>query len=164
MAYSATPLIPYSQLPLYTLWCGTCFIWLQMFRFPHMPPNYHPGMQRPPFMEQRFRGPPPPQRQMEGSERFQRPDGAERFQRPSIIKDETLRQFDEGPGPHDGGWAAAQLEMDFRFVASLYLDVDLEVFHFILFLWNIVLSVIVIVEIQWWSFILQFISVYLFYK
>ena len=100
-----------------------------------MPPNY-PGMPRPPFMDQRFRGPPPPPRQMDGSERFlrlegvdrfqrvegtdrypdgdryQRPEGVQRFQRVSIIKDEVLREFDDGP--NDGGWAAAQLEMDFR--------------------------------------------------
>lgn len=101
-----------------------------------MPPNY-PGMPRHPFMDQRFRGPPPPQRQMDGSERFprpdgvdrfqrvegtdrypdsdryQRPEGVQRFQRVSIIKDEVLRDFDDGP--NDGGWAAAHLEMDFRY-------------------------------------------------
>ncbi len=90
--------------------------------FPSFPPNYHPGMPRPPypFPDQRYRGHPPPpnsrnnQPQSGDRERGDR-EGDETYKRPAIIKDKDLKEFDEllRTEANDGGWAGATGEIDY---------------------------------------------------
>ena len=93
--------------------------------FPAYPPNYHPGMPRPPypFPDQRFRGPHPggvmPPRpqgaQMGGPADGRGEEGPGPKVRSTIIKDQDLKEFDELlRKENNDGWAGAGGDLDFR--------------------------------------------------
>ena len=84
--------------------------------FPPFPPNYHPGMGRPPYPfpgGERFRGPPPPQRHPmgPGGPQDERSDSV--LKKATIIKDKDLKEFDNIISK-DGGWAQADGEIDYN--------------------------------------------------
>ena len=84
--------------------------------FPPFPPNYHPGMGRPPYPfpgGERFRGgPPQPQRPPMGpGGQDERGDSV--LKKATIIKDKDLKEFDNLINK-DGGWAQADGEIDYN--------------------------------------------------
>ena len=88
--------------------------------FPPYPPNY-PGM-RPPYPfpgGDRFRGPMPPRHPMApaASANAAPPDERESLiKKVAIVKDKDLKEFDNimSKESKDGGWAAAEGEVDFN--------------------------------------------------
>ena len=84
--------------------------------FPPFPPNYHPGMGRPPYPfpgGERFRGPPPQRHPAApgSAPHEERSDSV--LKKATIIKDKDLKEFDNIVNK-DGAWAQADGEIDYN--------------------------------------------------